>query len=90
VSGKDDSVQLECSSSFLADQMRKVLPDLKKRAGAFFAREIDLSVETREEKPAEKRIKPSEIRANAMKSQVVKEIITEFNGVVKDVKPNGQ
>ena len=31
--------------------------------------------------------RPSEARANAMKSSVVKEVLAEFNGVVRDVKP---
>ena len=32
-------------------------------------------------------LKPSELRAQAMRSPLVKELITEFNGQVKDVRP---
>jgi DNA polymerase III subunit gamma/tau len=83
-----NTVVLSCPNQFLADQLKKTLPELSKRAKAFLQKDIVLNVEIKEADMIEnKKPKPSEIRSQALRSPLVKEIITEFNGVVKNVKP---
>ncbi len=79
---------LYCANQFMAEQLRRALPDIRKKAQAFFKKDLQIRVEMLEAAgPAEKKPRPSEVRANVMKSPVVKEILSEFNGVVRDVKP---
>ncbi len=81
-------ITLSCTNQFLADQLKKALGDLSERARAFLDKDITLTIELRDaEIPENKKLKPSEIRAQALKSPLVKDIMTEFNGVVKNVKP---
>ena len=88
VDGEQGGVTLTCTGQFITEQVRKALPEIHKKARAFFRREIDIQVLAQEAPPqAVRKPKPSEARANAMKSSVVKEVLTEFNGVVRDVKP---
>jgi DNA polymerase-3 subunit gamma/tau len=87
VGESDDTVVLRYDSAFIAEQSRKELPVIRKKAEAFLQREVEIRIEAPEGGEARKP-KPSEIRAQAMKSPVVKEILAEFNGVVKDVKPH--
>ncbi|HPI93844.1 MAG TPA: DNA polymerase III subunit gamma/tau [Deltaproteobacteria bacterium] len=83
-----DAVRLICPNQFLAEQMRKSLPEISKRAAAFLGKDIVLQVEVQGNGAAEnRRPKPSEVRAQALKSPMVKEIMAEFNGTVKNVKP---
>ncbi len=84
----DEGVTISCTSSFIADQLKKALPEIQKKAHAFFMKDMSICIETSEANDIAKKPKPSEIRANAMKSPVVKEILSEFNGVVRDVRPN--
>lgn len=87
VSENQESVGLLCANPFIAEQIKKALPEIRKKAQAFLKRDVEILVELQEiTQQAAKKLKPSEIRANAMKSPVVKEILSEFNGVVKDVK----
>jgi len=83
----EDAVVLRYDSPFIAEQIRKALPEVRKKAAAFLQREVDIRIEA-PDGPEARKPKPSEIRAQAMKSPVVKEILAEFNGVVKDVKPH--
>ncbi|HOS28893.1 MAG: DNA polymerase III subunit gamma/tau [Desulfomonilia bacterium] len=86
--GDQGGVILTCANQFIADQIRKALPEILKKAQAFFPSEIGIQVAVQEAQPqAVRKPRPSEARANAMKSSVVKEVLAEFNGVVRDVKP---
>ncbi len=88
VSENEGVVVLSVSSSFLANQVNRMLPDVTKRAQGFFNRDIKIEIRLEdggqegEDKPT-----PSEIRTKAMKSQVVREVLSQFNGVIRDVKP---
>ena len=89
MSEEDTKVVLQCSGGFLGDQVTKALPEITKRAKVFLKKDIDIRVEVQDTpSPETKKLKPSELRANALKSPVVKEIVAEFDGVVRDVKPN--
>ncbi|HPA86000.1 MAG TPA: hypothetical protein PLJ30_14435, partial [Deltaproteobacteria bacterium] len=82
-----DGVDLMCANQFVAEQIKKALPEIRKKAQIFFRRDIQIRILLQESpQQAERKPRPSEIRANVMKSPVVKEILSEFNGVVKDVK----
>ena len=84
----DDGVRLICPREFLAEQLRKSLPAISKRAAAFLGKDLALRVEVQGNGAEENRKpKPSEVRAQALKSPMVKEIMAEFNGTVKHVKP---
>ncbi|MGC9324505.1 MAG: DNA polymerase III subunit gamma/tau [Desulfomonilia bacterium] len=88
LSDEEDKIILESPTTFLAEQVKKAMPAIQKRAKLFLKRDISILVNVREKQhtePAKK--KPSEIRAQVMKSPLVKEIIAEFNGVLRDVKP---
>ncbi|HOO45468.1 MAG TPA: hypothetical protein PLM29_04510, partial [Deltaproteobacteria bacterium] len=88
VSDEDDRVVLSCAGAFFADQVNKALPEITKRARAFLKNEVVIEVVVEEaDNHSGRKQKPSELRAQALKSPVVKEIITEFNGAVRDVKP---
>ncbi|HOG84086.1 MAG TPA: hypothetical protein PLY14_05095, partial [Deltaproteobacteria bacterium] len=66
----------------------KSLPAIAQRAQAFLQKEIVLHVEVSENAEADlRKPKPSQVRAQALKSPMVKEIVAEFNGTVKHVKP---
>jgi len=81
-------ITLTCANQFLAEQLKKALPDLSARAKAFLQKDLSLGVEVRDSGTAEnKKPKPSEVRTQALKSQLVKDIMSEFDGVVKNVKP---
>jgi len=80
------SIILEVPSSFIAEQVQQSRKEIEKKAAAFLRREVCLGVEILSDSAAPS-IKPSELRARAMKSPLVKELITEFNGQVKDVRP---
>ncbi len=84
----DDEVVLTCPNQFLAEQVKKTLPELSKRAKAFLQKDVVIAIEVKESSTREiKKPKPSEIRTQALKSPIVREIMTEFNGVVRNVKP---
>jgi DNA polymerase-3 subunit gamma/tau len=88
MSEEDNKVVLLCAGAFLADQVKKALPEIIKRAHAFLKKDIGIEVEVQDAKEQENRKpKPSQLRAQAQKSPMVKEIMAEFNGVVRDVKP---
>jgi DNA polymerase III gamma/tau subunit len=83
-----DQFVLSCTNQFLSEQLKKALPDLTARAKAFLQKDIVLNVELRDSETTEnKKPKPSEVRTQALKSSLVKDIMAEFNGVVKNVKP---
>jgi len=82
-----DEVRLICPSQFLADQILKALPDITSRASAFLQKGISLKVEVQGNGDGARKAKPSEMRAQAMKTPIVKEIMMEFDGVVRNVKP---
>jgi DNA polymerase III subunit gamma/tau len=83
-----NEVVLTCQNQFMAEQLKKALPELSKRARAFLQRDIVLNVEMKENLIIEnKKPKPSEIKAQALRSPLVKEIMSEFNGIVKNVRP---
>ncbi|MEN6474426.1 MAG: DNA polymerase III subunit gamma/tau [Syntrophaceae bacterium] len=79
-------IVLEVPSAFLAEQVQQGRKEIEKKAAAFLQREVSLGVEVLADTTAPS-IKPSELRAQALKSPLVKELITEFNGQVKDVRP---
>jgi len=84
----DGGIRLICPSEFLAEQVKKSLPAIAQRAQAFLQKEIALHVEVHENAEADlRKPKPSQVRAQALKSPMVKEIVAEFNGTVKHVKP---
>lgn len=86
---KEDTIGLLCDNPFIGEQVRKALPEIGRKVQAFFQKDVKVQIEIRESsQQGARKPKPSEIRAHAMKSPLVKEILTEFNGVVKDVKPN--
>ncbi|MCK7471328.1 MAG: hypothetical protein MZU95_11540 [Desulfomicrobium escambiense] len=83
-----NEVVLSCASQFLTEQLNKALPDLTNRAKAFLQKDIVLNVVMRDADAIEnKKPKPSEIRTQALKSSLVKDIMSEFNGIVKNVRP---
>jgi len=83
----DGRVVLLSPNSFITEQIKKGMPEINKRVKTFYRREMPIVVDTDENKiAAEKKPKPSELRSEALKSTVVKEIMSEFSGVVKDVK----
>ncbi len=89
MSEEEDAVVLACQSSFIAEQIKKALPEINKKAFTFFQKDFRIQIEIIDSQDQNaKRQRPSEVRAQVMKSPVVKEIVAEFNGVVKDVKPN--
>jgi len=81
-----ERVILEVPSAFLAEQVQQGRKEIEKKAAAFLKREVSLGVEVLAD-TAGPSIRPSELRAQALKSPLVKELITEFNGQVKDVRP---
>jgi DNA polymerase-3 subunit gamma/tau len=88
VQENEDHVILTCPTQFLAEQVKKALPELSKRAKNFFQKDIDIAIEVKEaDLPENRKQKPSEVRAQALKTPIVREIMAEFNGVVKNVKP---
>jgi DNA polymerase III subunit gamma/tau len=83
-----DKVVLSCPNQFLADQVKQASAELAKRAKAFFQKDISIIIEVNEvDLPDNKKQKPSEIRSHALKTPIVREIMAEFDGVVKNVKP---
>jgi DNA polymerase-3 subunit gamma/tau len=83
-----NEIVLSCANQFLTEQLKTALPDLTARAKAFLQKDIVLNVEIRDTETIEnKKPKPSDIRNQALKSPLVKDIMAEFNGVVKNVKP---
>jgi len=83
-----EGVTLLCANQFITEQIRKALPEVRKKAQVFFRKDLEILVEMKEDpQPAARKPRPSEIRTNALKSAMVKEVLSEFNGVVKDVKP---
>ncbi len=81
-------VTLVCANSFLADQIRRTLDEITSRARAFLGR--DLSIEVRVDESAQDaqiRPRPLEIRNAALQSDLVREIMAEFDGTVTHVKP---
>ena len=89
VSEEDMKVVLLSTGGFLGDQVKKELPAITKKARAFLKKDINIQVEVQDTPSSDTRKqKPSELRANALKSPVVKEIVSEFGGVVRDVKPS--
>ena len=83
-----NEIVLSCASQFLTEQLKKALPDLTNRAKAFLQKDIVLNVAIRDAAAIEnKKPKPSEIRTQALKSSLVKDIMSEFNGIVKNVRP---
>lgn len=88
MSEEDSKVVLLCNGSFLAEQVKKSLPEVKERANAFLKKDVEIEIRLQDIPLAENRKpKPSQLRADALKSPVVKEIMVEFDGVVRDVKP---
>lgn len=88
INENEENIVLLCTSSFITEQIKKALPEILKKAKAFLQKDIRIQIEAQDHPQQNVKIKPSEIRANVMKSPVVKEVLAEFNGVVKDVKPN--
>ncbi|HQI02714.1 MAG TPA: DNA polymerase III subunit gamma/tau [Deltaproteobacteria bacterium] len=85
----EDSISLLCENPFIGEQVKKALPEIGRKAQSFFQKEIDIRIAVNENPQlSTKKPKPSEIRAHAMKSPIVKTVLSEFNGVLKDVKPN--
>lgn len=88
VSEKEGEVVLSVSSAFMADQVNRILPDVSKRARGFFNRDVRIEISFGDAgKEVKEEPTPSEIRARAMKSHVVREVLSQFNGVIRDVKP---
>ncbi len=83
-----NEITLSCANQFFKEQLNKALPDLTSRAKAFLQKDIVLNVVIRGADAVEnKKPKPSEIRTQALKSSLVKDIMSEFNGIVKNVRP---
>jgi DNA polymerase III subunit gamma/tau len=84
----NDEVRLVCPNQFHADQIRMSLPEIALRAKAFLQKDLTLVVEVLGNgAPEGRKPKPSEVRSQAMKSPMVKELMEQFNGTVKHVKP---
>lgn len=79
-------ITLTVSSSFLAEQLQQGRREIEQKAAAFLQRDVAIQVAVKED-AAPAAPKPSELRAQAMNSPLVKELISEFNGQVKDVRP---
>lgn len=77
---------LEVPNNFIAEQVQQGRKEIEKKAADFLKREVSLEVEVMAD-TAPAAIRPSELRAQALKSPLVTELITEFNGQVKDVRP---
>ena len=87
LSEDEGEVRLAVPSAFLAEQVNRSLPDMLKRVRAFFQSEMRLKVEVcADPNEAPPRPRPSEIRSQAANTPMVKEIVSEFDGVIKDVK----
>lgn len=83
-----NEITLSCANQFFTEQLTKALPDLTSRARAFLQKDMVLNVAIRDAAVIEnKKPKPSEIRTQALKSSLVKDIMSEFNGTVKNVRP---
>ncbi|HHO75639.1 MAG TPA: DNA polymerase III subunit gamma/tau [Deltaproteobacteria bacterium] len=88
ISEQGSRVVLACTGSFFADQLTKALPEITKRAQAFLKNDVSIEVEVQDgERHVNKKPKPSELRSQALKTPVVKELISEFDGALSDVKP---
>lgn len=81
-----DSFRLVCKGAFSLEQARKALADIEKRAEAFFGRGVAFAVEL-EENGGSTGPRPSELRAAALRSSAVKDLVSEFDGTVRHVKP---
>ncbi|MEA2101739.1 MAG: DNA polymerase III subunit gamma/tau [Thermodesulfobacteriota bacterium] len=84
---KDPLVVLSVSRRSLKDQIDNIMPDFLKRARSFYHHEMQIRLELHEQ-VEKQRPRPSEIRARVLNDPVVKGIVTEFDGVVKDVRPD--
>ena len=78
-------VRLSAPGAFLTDQIAKALPDACQHAASFFGRECRITVTAREEATSPKP-KPSELRSQVRQDPLIKEVLTEFNAEIKDVK----
>jgi len=82
----NDIIMLSVSSEFHAEQIRRDRVEIEKKANLYYERNISIKIEIRENHQNEHSMKPSEIRAKAVNTPVVKEIMAEFNGSIRDFK----
>ena len=81
-----DIIILSVSSEFHAEQIRRDRVEIENKAKFYYERKIDIKIEIKENLQQEHFLKPSEIRAKAVNTPVVKEIMAEFNGTLRDFK----
>jgi DNA polymerase III subunit gamma/tau len=81
-----DIIMLSVSSEFHAEQIRRDRTEIEKKANFYYERNIDIKIEIKENIHHEHFPRPSEIRAKAVNTPVVKEIMAEFNGTLRDFK----
>jgi DNA polymerase-3 subunit gamma/tau len=90
VTQNESEIVITCPTSFLMDQVEKMLPDVKKRIAAFFKKDfairLDKEKETANANNGANGKKRSDLKAEAMQSPIVREILAEFNGTITDVK----
>jgi len=88
VSEGDGNIILKASSRYIAEQVDKILNDVMKRARDFFKKDIRVKIELDDSvaDAANDKPRPSEMRAKAFESPVVKEVIHQFDGVIRDVR----
>jgi DNA polymerase-3 subunit gamma/tau len=85
-SDDNDAVILSVSSEFHAEQIRRDHVEIENKARQYYERDIKIRIEIKENLHSDNIIKPSEIRAKAVNAPVIKEIMAEFNGTLRDFK----
>jgi len=87
-SENQEKITLVVPNTFMAEQLGQSLSEIKAKVKVFFQSDISIDVVVSEDQSnANPKPRPSEIRSQALNTPVIKEIITEFDGVVKNVKP---
>ena len=85
-SDDNDTIVLSVSSEFHAEQIRRDHIEIEKKARQYYERNINIRIEIKENLQRDNIMKPSEIRAKAVNAPVIKEIMAEFNGTLRDFK----
>lgn len=84
----ENRIRLECANTFLEEQVKRSMREITSRARAFLGRDIEIEVVIDGGGLQEKsRATPHEIRNAALQRGIVREIISEFDGTVTNVKP---
>jgi DNA polymerase-3 subunit gamma/tau len=81
------AIKICTSSEFNAEQLRRQQPEIKESLESYYNRNLNIQIEA-DINPSnrENQSKPAEIRTKALNDPVVKEIMAEFNGTIKDVR----